>query len=280
MPKLNNATPKYCKHKASGQAVVTIAGRDHYLGPHGTKASKIEYDRLIGEWLAAGRPSRETFQTNDLTVAELAAAYWKFANQYYRKNGKATMTVYGVKVVLKHLRTMYGRSSAEEFGPLALKAIRQRMVDSGLARTSVNNNIARIRRIFKWAASEEMVTAAVYQALMTVDGLRKGKSEARETAPVLPVADDVVEQTLAKLPAVVADMVRLQRLTGCRPGEVCILRPCDVDVSGDVWAYRPESHKMEHHGRQRVIFIGPKAQEALRPYLLRDKAAHCFSPMD
>ena len=52
-----NSIPKYRKHRGSGQAIVTIAGRDHYLGPHGTKASRIEYDRLIMEWLASGRPA-------------------------------------------------------------------------------------------------------------------------------------------------------------------------------------------------------------------------------
>ena len=57
MPRLTAATPKYRHHRASGQAVVTIAGKDHYLGPWKSKASKVEYDRLIGEWLAAGRPS-------------------------------------------------------------------------------------------------------------------------------------------------------------------------------------------------------------------------------
>ena len=55
-------------------------------------------------------------------------------------------------------------------------------------------------------------------------------------------------------------MVRFQRLTGARPGEVCQLRPVDVDRSGDVWEYRPESHKTEHHGRERIIYIGPQAQ--------------------
>ena len=57
MPRLTDAVPKYRKHKRSGQAVVTICGIDHYLGPHGTKASKLEYDRLITEWFAAGRPT-------------------------------------------------------------------------------------------------------------------------------------------------------------------------------------------------------------------------------
>ena len=75
-----------------------------------------------------------------------------------------------------------------------------------------------------------------------------------------PVAEDVIEKTMAHLSPVVADMIRFQRLTGCRPGEVCQLRPMDLDRSADVWVYRPASHKTEHHGRDRVIFIGPKAQ--------------------
>ena len=94
------------------------------------------------------------------------------------------------------------------------------------------------------------------------------------------MADDVVDATLPHLSEVVADMIRFQRLTGCRPGEVCILRPCDVDTSGDVWIYRPESHKTEHHGRERVICIGPKGQDVLRPYLLREKESYCFVPAE
>ena len=39
MPKLINAVPKYRKHKASGQAIITLCGRDFYLGPHGSKTS-------------------------------------------------------------------------------------------------------------------------------------------------------------------------------------------------------------------------------------------------
>ena len=55
MPKLLHSAPKYRHHKPSGQAVVTLAGVDHYLGPWRSKASELEYDRLIGEWLADGR---------------------------------------------------------------------------------------------------------------------------------------------------------------------------------------------------------------------------------
>jgi len=51
IPRLTHSNPTYRKHRASGQAVVTIDGRCFYLGPWKTKSSKIEYDRIIGEWL-------------------------------------------------------------------------------------------------------------------------------------------------------------------------------------------------------------------------------------
>jgi hypothetical protein len=94
MPKLNSSLPKYRLHRASGQAVVTLYGKDIYLGPWRSKASKLEYDRLIREWVAAGRPTRQVVGTNDITVVELAAAYQDYAKGYYRKNGKTTDTIY------------------------------------------------------------------------------------------------------------------------------------------------------------------------------------------
>ena len=73
MPKLISKPPKYRKHKPSGQAVVTLDGHDFYLGPHGSKASHLEYDRLIGEWLENGRRLPGASKS-DLTITELAAA--------------------------------------------------------------------------------------------------------------------------------------------------------------------------------------------------------------
>ena len=73
-------------------------------------------------------------------------------------------------------------------------------------------------------------------------------------------------------------MVRFQRLTGARPAEVCLLRPCDVDRSGDVWVYKLPKHKTLHHGKERKVYIGPRAQDILRPYLLRKCDDYCFEP--
>ena len=87
MPKLTASNPKYRMHRASGQAVVTLDGRDFYLGPHGSTASRQEYDRLIGEWLAAGRrlPRQGGGDASDLTFVELVAGFWKHAQVYYHQ---------------------------------------------------------------------------------------------------------------------------------------------------------------------------------------------------
>ena len=85
------------------------------------------------------------------------------------------------------------------------------------------------KRVFRWASSQEWLPVTVYQALATVPGLRKGRTEAREAGPVLPVWEATVNANLPPLPPIVADMARLQRLTGARPGEICQLRPCEVD---------------------------------------------------
>lgn len=282
MPKFTDRflppTPQYRRHKPSGQAVVTIHGKDHYLGPFGSKASKVEYDRIIAEWLAAGRrlPSPQF----DLSVDEVISAYWKFAKGYFRKRGEPTGELANIRYAMRPLQALYGDTPVTDFGPLALKAVRQDMLKSGLSRNVINSRIRKIKRVFAWAVSEELIPVTIHQALLTVEGLKKDRSPARETRRVRPVSDATVDATLLHMAPVPADMVRLQRLTGMRPGEVRIVRPCDVDRSTDPWVYRPEWHKTEHHDRERMVFLGPRAQSILRPYLLRDPEAYCFVPSE
>ncbi len=66
--------PAYRLHRASGQAVVTIAGSDRYLGLHNSRESRQVYDRLIREWVQAGRP-RHSLRSDSLLVAELCVAF-------------------------------------------------------------------------------------------------------------------------------------------------------------------------------------------------------------
>jgi integrase len=282
MPSDSSASrvPKYRRHKPTGQAVVTLDGRDIYLGRWNTKASRTEYDRLIGEWLASGRCLPYRGADGGLTVAEVALRFWRFAKTYYQKNGQPTSELDEYRQAMRPLRRLYDHTLARDFGPVALKAVRQAMLDAGLSRGVINHRICRIRRVFRWAVAEELVPPSVDHGLSAIEGLRKGRTAAREPEPVRPVPDEVVEATLPAVPEVVADMIRLQRLCGARPAEVCILRPCDVDTSGDVWLYRPAEHKTQHHDRGRAICLGPKAQDVLRRYLLRPAESYCFQPAE
>ena len=272
----SKSLPKYRKHRPTGKAVVTLSGQDFYLGPHGTKASRIEYDRLIGEWLANGRRVPTFVEEVQISVMKLCLEYWRFSKTYYVKNGKTTDELGSIKAAMRFVKQTYGKTAAKDFGPLALEAVRQRMIDAGHSRGYINNNINRIRRMFRWGVSKELIPVSVHQALATVPGLKKGKSKARETDPILPVDQETIDATIKHASPVVRDMIQIQLLTGCRPGEVCSMRPADIDRSKKVWRYIPNSHKMEHKGRHRLILIGPRAQAILLPYLLRDTKATCF----
>lgn len=162
------------------------------------------------------------------------------------------------------------------------------MVEKGWSRNYVNAQVDRLRRMFRWAAAEELLPSSVHFELRTVPGLRRGKTDARETNRVKPANPEHVDAALSKMPSVVQGMVRFQQLTGCRPAEACLLRAVDLDMSNPAcWVYRPGSdlgphgeHKTAHHGHDRVILLGPRAQEVVRAYLKTDLRAYLFCPKD
>ncbi len=198
---------------------------------------------------------------------------------YYVKAGKPTSEQDNIRQAVGPVRELYGNIDAREFGPLALKAVRQAMIERDWCRTFINRQVNRIKRMFAWAVEEELVRIETYQALAPVAGLRQGRTEAREKPPVRPVPDELVERVLPHLAPTVATMVRVQRLAGMRPQEIVLMRAADIDRSDPrCWVYRPPRHKSEHHERERQIFLGPRAQELLRPYLDTAPEGYLFSP--
>jgi integrase len=278
--------PAYKLHKASGQARVIIDGHHHYLGAHGSPESHERYARLIADHLRA-QPSQRLNRNSAklprevLTISQLILSYWTYAKSHYVQQGNPTKEVSGIRDALRPLRELFARTVANEFGPKSLAIVRQHMVGvQKLARTEVNKRIGRIKRAFKWAVAEELVEPSVFHGLQALAGLRYGRSEARETEPVKPVADQHVDAILPFLSPQVRTMVEVQRLTGMRPCEVALMRAGDVDRSEDVWMYEPSTHKNRWRGHRRLIPLGPRAQELLRPFLERDPEAFLFSPKE
>jgi integrase len=154
------------------------------------------------------------------------------------------------------------------------------MIKQGIVRTSINRHVARIKQVFKWGVSQELVPPEVYSSLCTVTGLRRDRSDAVESDPVEPVPEDDIEAVKPYVTAPVWAMIRLQLLTGMRPSEVRGMRNGDIDPSGAIWQYIPRRHKTQHRGRRRIIFLGPRAQLVLRPFLGDDPERFVFRPME
>jgi integrase len=277
MPRPRNHIPTYRLHKQSGQAIVTISAngtrRDVLLGQYGSPESRTEYQRVIAELNVSGPTAVVTrAAVSDLSVNEVLLAFMEHAAIYYRTpDGKPTSEVRELKLSIAPVRQLYGLTLAAEFGPVALEAVRKRMIDADLCRTLINRRIDRVKRVFKWAASKALVPVTVYQTLQTLPGLRVGRTEARESTPVKPVDPSHVAATLPFLNRHARAMVELQRLTGMRPGEACKLSFGEVDRTGELWLYRPAQHKTAHHGKDRVIPLGPRARALLVAFLTGDR---------
>lgn len=284
MPRLkSNAAPSYRLHKQSGQALVTLNGKDILLGKHDTPASREAYDRIIGEWIANGRqlPAAPA----DLTVAELVARFWTHAQRTYRDvDGNPTTELESFRHSLQPLLDLYASTQAAKFSPLCLRAVRERMIAKGNCRKVINRRIGRVRHVSKWASSYELIPPHVHHALRDVEGLRRGRSEARETDPVKPAPEPLVEGLLNSLSPTLRAMVELHLLTGMRSAELCAMRGRDFDTTTDktgrIWFYRPPKHKTAHHGYERIVYLGQRAREIIAPYLKPDLQAFLFSPAD
>jgi integrase len=280
MPRTKNGSlPSYRLYKRTGQAVVTLDGHDHYLGDYGTLDSKQAYQRLIDAWLGRKRAARPAGPAADTTppalpahgspsVSELILGYVRHAKAYYKPDAAGEQKEVGcIRDALRLVRELSGGTPAVAFGPRALKAVRAAMTRAGWARGYVNHQVNRVKRLFRWATEEELIPAHVYHALLAVRGLRKGQPGVRESKKVRPVSARLIKAVLRRVPPMLRAVILFQLHTGCRPGEALCLKPRRLARGGDVWVYRPGRHKTAHHGKGRRIFVGPRAQEVLRPWL-------------
>jgi integrase len=275
--------PSYRLHKPTGQAVVRLNGRDFYLGAHATPASVEKYNRLVSEWLTAGRQLRPspaaTGAAGSITIAEVCLRYLAHVDVYYRAaDGRPTKEPATIRQAIRILCDRYERAPVADFGPLAFRAVRQAMIAEGWCRKYINKQMSRLKSLFKWAKNEQLIPPTAYEGIRDIPGLLAGRSDARESEPVAPVDAGYVAAVLPLVSAQVGAMIELQLLTGMRPGEVIGMRGRDLVMKGKIWTYLPPAHKTAHHGHTRRIWLGPKAQEIVGRFLTPDLAAPLFRP--
>jgi len=275
--------PTYRHHKASGQAVVTLNGKDHYLGQFSTPASREKYARLLAQWEANNRRLPTECHGPELTISILIDAFWQHAKSYYRKpDGTPSSELATFKAALRPLFRLHGSTPARDFGPLALKAVRYEMIQCGWSRSHINKQVCRIRMLFRWAVSEELIEASVYERLRALSALKRGRCDARESKPVHPVSDEMINAVQPFVSRQVWAIIRLQRLTGARAGEIVKMRAIDLDTSdNECWVYKLKEHKTAHFGHLRQIPLNIQAQAVIMEFLTdRPLEAFLFSPAE
>ena len=227
---------------------------------------------------------KDTCRNDDGTIISLVQQYTRYADGYYRKaDGTPTSEPSLIRNALNRLVDFCPAIIAEDLVPLKLKEFQQRLVDNDkLCRNEINRTIKIVRRMFKWAVSEELAPANTLHALQSVEGLKRGRTKARDTEPVQAVPEAHVYAILPYASQVVADMIELQLLTGMRSGELTAMRAIDIETSGKVWHYcvADNVNKTAHHGTKRVVSLGPKAQEIVSRYIQRELTAYMFSPKE
>lgn len=193
MSRSSNKIPSYRRHKPTGQAVVTLNGKDIYLGKYELDSSRRAYDQVIAQWLANHKQQPASSRTGGrpastlIDVNQLFNAYHDFASAYYVKDGKTTGEVSNILDAARPLIELFGPTLVSDFRPSNLKTVRQKMIDADLCRKTVNNRINRIRRIFKWGVENDLVAPDVLHALQAVAALRQGRSPADTRAFNCPV---------------------------------------------------------------------------------------------
>ena len=293
-------TPSYRQRSGYDQAIVTLTDsvtkkrRDYWLGEYDTPESRECYHRVIAEWEAGGRrlpppaldrPAAEA--ATGITVEEVVQRFWRWAKDYYQPRQVGTY-----KIALRLVREYFGQSPAIEFGPAKLRLLREEMIRGDAesdppripwSRRYINQQMQRIRQMFKWAASHELLPSSVYEALATIEPLKRGRTDARENEAVGPVPDGLLDKVRPHLNGQVGALVELQLLTGARPGELLGMRAIDIEMhDGDsVWVYRPKQHKNAFREIDRTIYLGPRAQRIIQPFLAdRLVDAFLFSPAE
>ncbi len=220
-------------------------------------------------WDKATRKSSK--QSNDsarITVDQAIGKFLSWADTYYRRpDGASTRERDNCELALRILRQYLREEPLDNIAYTSLLDIRDGMETSGLNRTTINQRIGIWKRFITWALDNRLCSASTKSEWLAMGSLKRNRTKAPEGKPVMPVTHLTVKKTIPYLTKQVQVMVQIQELCGARPGEICSMRPYDIERRGRIWIYRPAFHKTEHKGNTRIVVMGPRAVAILADFL-------------
>lgn len=282
--------PKIVHHRPRNADVVflrdpaTKKRRMVYLGVHGSEEARARFHEVMAAHAAGRLPEprtkRRATPSSFPTVEVLCAEWTVWAEREYRDaEGNVSREVENFDAAIDHLLELHRDVPADQFTVRHLRLVRDAMLDGGrLCRNTINARVRRIKAVFRWGAEQRLVPGPVWHEVASLRALGKNRGGARETPEVEPVPWKIVEATLQHLPAPLVAAVLVQWHSGARPAEILSMTRRQLTTSGKVWLYRPVQHKGDHLGKKRVVALGPKAQEVLRPLVTLAMDAPIFAP--
>lgn len=298
--------PSPIHHKSRNQDVLFLRDpsgkrRMVYLGKHGTPEAERRYREVLAAHLAGkpipALPHGRQAASEWPSIAQLVAEFLLHAERYYRDaEGRVSREVTNYKLALRFLIRFHRDTPTDRFTVTDLARLREAIVDEEFGhaldeagrpipgtgkrrcRTYVNACVRRIKQVMRWGTVQRFVPGGVWHELSALSGLSIGRSGARESKPVEAVPWSLVESTVPHLTPTLRAAVLVQWHSGMRPAELLAMTRRQLDTSGPQWIYRPARHKGSWKGRERIVALGPKAQELLRPLVTLDPDAAIFSP--
>ena len=222
-------------------------------------------------WEDAARQAETGSGGPVFTVNELCDRWCAHAKSYYSESKEAIDSARGLRL----FRDMFGKRPVETLTHPDMIEYRNALAAKGYVRTTVNKYLGYAKRMFTWALDERIVSAQVKAETTAISPLKPHRGNVKEGKSVTAVPDETVKLTCKELFLPLADMVRVHRLCGARPDEVCQLAWPDIERRGKVWVFRPGKHKNAHRMIPRAIVLGPKAQAILKKY---EGDGYVFSP--
>lgn len=287
------------REKRRDRAFIKVGRKRHHIGYMDDPATHELYNRLKAVWERTGKLHLDMLTPlvntsgNEITIAGLGERFRIHAETFYiDRDGQLSKEFDNFRMAWRIVRQHFGTLPAANFGPSKLKQIRHVMVrtpkknnpNETWNRKYVNEQVNRVRRIFKWAVSEELLPVNVYEALRTARRLRPGESGVRTSRKIKPVEQERIDAIKPHVSDQVWALIQLQLLTGARSSEILKLRATDFKNNNEpVWIVEVKEHKTEHHGENhtRTLYFGPQAQGIVQPYMAsRPVSAPLFSPSE
>jgi integrase len=268
-------TPKLCKQ--GNLAYVRIHGQKIYLGTHGTPEARREYHRVIAEYHAnASAPPKNS--RHILTIDELCLRFLED-----RKVDLAPKQLEHYKSLIEIILSQYSGLSANEFSPNKLRTLRAEFVKYGYVRQQCNKRASLVRTIFKWGVSHELIPADIWDALRSLEPLRKGQTKAPEGKRRKAIPKEFIERTLKELSPTIATMVRVHLATAARPSEICEMKIEYIDRNHpDLWVVRPPEHKNDwrEEFEDRILYLAKPEIDLIAPIIGERTEGYVFRPQD